>query len=228
MAITSATSAPRKAQKSQKAHYHKGLSRDEILEVALDVLREGSLDSLTLARVAQRLGVSAPAVYQYFPNKEALLAAAAAAGFRRLIGIYQQAGREQTELNGWIRARGRAFLQFALDEPALHQLMYRYRFADRHAYPDLIEAEDACFATSVARIGDGSGRRPQFRSPQSARDFPVSMTIWAAFHGLASIIADGVDGHRRMPDKQTIEKLAADVADVLTQKIQVKLLPPED
>lgn len=217
-----AISAPRP---QPKARYHKGLSREDILDAALDILRDGGLDQLTLARVAKLLGVSAPAVYHHFPNKEALLASAAALGFRHLTRLYDEIGRKQADLNAWIRARGRIYLQFAFDEPGLHQAMYRYRFTDRHAYPELIEAENACFGSSVARIADGTCREPQFMSHNSFRDYPVSMTIWAAFHGLATIIADG---HMRVPNKKTIDKLAADIADVLTQQNHFELLPAGD
>lgn len=218
-----AVSAPRK---EPKARYHKGLSKEDILDAALAILHEeGSLDGLTLARVAKRLGVSAPAVYHHLENRDALFAATAALGFRHLTKLYEEVDRDQSDLNAWIRARGRVYLEFAFDEPALHQLMYRYRFENRHAYSELIEAEDACFGSSVARIDDGGGRRPRFRSHQTVRDYPVSMTIWAAFHGLATIIADG---HLRVGDRKLIEKLAADVADVLTHRRRIGLLPVDD
>ncbi len=53
------------------------LSLDEIVDSALDVLRESGLDSLTMRTVAGRLGVTPMAVYYYVDNKEDLLRLAA-------------------------------------------------------------------------------------------------------------------------------------------------------
>ena len=217
-----AVSAPRPKPTTR---YHKGLDRNDILDAALEILREGVFERLTLAAVAKRLGVSAPAVYHHFASKDALFAATAALGFRHLTSIYEQTGRDVSDLKTWIAKRGTIYLLFAFEEPALHHLMYRYRFEDRHAFPELIEAEDACFNSSVSRIAYGSVRKPRFGSQQSVRDHPVSMTIWATFHGLATIIADG---HMRIRNKSEIAKMATEVAAVLTQQNQFELIPADD
>jgi TetR/AcrR family transcriptional regulator, tetracycline repressor protein len=49
------------------------LDRQLILSQAFAVLNEGGLESLTLRRLAARLGVQAPAIYWHFKNKQELL-----------------------------------------------------------------------------------------------------------------------------------------------------------
>lgn len=49
------------------------LDRKTILGGAFAVLNEGGLESLTLRRLATRLGVQAPAIYWHFKNKQDLL-----------------------------------------------------------------------------------------------------------------------------------------------------------
>ena len=44
-----------------------------ILEVTADILEDGGVDALNTNLIAQRAGVSVGAVYQYFPNKGAIL-----------------------------------------------------------------------------------------------------------------------------------------------------------
>ncbi|MBC7989736.1 MAG: TetR/AcrR family transcriptional regulator [Luteimonas sp.] len=46
-----------------------------ILEACIRVLSEGGLERFTTTRVAERAGVSVGSLYQYFPNKQSLLAA---------------------------------------------------------------------------------------------------------------------------------------------------------
>ncbi len=50
-----------------------GLDRDTIVTAALDLLDEVGLDGLTLRRLAQKLGVQAPALYWHVRNKQELL-----------------------------------------------------------------------------------------------------------------------------------------------------------
>ena len=48
---------------------------DAIFEAAIQVLIANGLESVTTAQIAERAGVSVGTLYQYFPNKNALLAA---------------------------------------------------------------------------------------------------------------------------------------------------------
>ncbi|MEQ5839597.1 TetR/AcrR family transcriptional regulator [Paraburkholderia acidicola] len=46
---------------------------DELLEAAGEVIAERGFDAATMTRIAERAGASIGAVYQYFPNKDALV-----------------------------------------------------------------------------------------------------------------------------------------------------------
>lgn len=50
-------------------------SREAILNVAVNLLLEGGEAALSFRKLADRLGLSAPSLYTYFPNKQALLLA---------------------------------------------------------------------------------------------------------------------------------------------------------
>jgi AcrR family transcriptional regulator len=63
-----ATRSPRVAQKRKRA-------RREILDVAQRILLRDGPDAMTLASVAGELGMTKPAIYHYFPSKEALVRA---------------------------------------------------------------------------------------------------------------------------------------------------------
>src|SRR5215469_2256380 len=49
------------------------LSRELIVEAALEVVESGGGDALTMRRVADEIGVSASALYNYVANKEELV-----------------------------------------------------------------------------------------------------------------------------------------------------------
>jgi len=60
------------------------LSRDHILDAALELLAEAGLGALTMRALARRLGIDPMAVYHYFADKDALLGAAADRSFAAL------------------------------------------------------------------------------------------------------------------------------------------------
>jgi AcrR family transcriptional regulator len=49
------------------------LSRDEILAIALPLLARDGVDGLTLRAVAERIGISSPALYHYFSGRDDLI-----------------------------------------------------------------------------------------------------------------------------------------------------------
>lgn len=49
--------------------------REQLLDAARELIRSEGADSLTLARIADRAGVTKPLVYQHFGTKAAVLAA---------------------------------------------------------------------------------------------------------------------------------------------------------
>ncbi|MBB3291060.1 MULTISPECIES: TetR/AcrR family transcriptional regulator C-terminal domain-containing protein [unclassified Rhizobium] len=59
------------------------IDRNQIVDVALTILNEVGIDSLSTRLIAQRLGVQQPALYWHFKGKQALLAAMNAEMLRR-------------------------------------------------------------------------------------------------------------------------------------------------
>jgi AcrR family transcriptional regulator len=71
-------------------------SVDAILEATLQVLLDVGKERLTTTRVASRAGVSVGTLYQYFPNKRALLQAALKRHLDRVTEAVEQVCQEQT------------------------------------------------------------------------------------------------------------------------------------
>jgi AcrR family transcriptional regulator len=64
--------------------HKKLLSADEILNVAIRMVEEGKSAGLSLRAVATALGVKAPSIYRYFPDKSALELAVATETLQRM------------------------------------------------------------------------------------------------------------------------------------------------
>ncbi|HYM69483.1 MAG TPA: helix-turn-helix domain-containing protein, partial [bacterium] len=67
-----------------KRSYHHGDLREALLRAAIDLVADVGPRGFTLREVARRAGVSHNAPYRHFRDKEELIAAVAAEGFREL------------------------------------------------------------------------------------------------------------------------------------------------
>lgn len=124
------------------------------VEAALDICLSGAADRLTLGAVAQAIGCSAPALYRYFPSREALLLAVHDEGFRRLFTAKQAAGAAAgDDPVARLRLGGLAYVAFAFDNPDLYELM----FMDRGPHHRLVE-----LAASGEDVSDHARRALDF------------------------------------------------------------------
>lgn len=168
-----------------RASYHHGHLRQALIEAGLDVLKGSSAQDLSLRDLARRTGVSANAVYRHFDSKEALLAALAAEGFRRLQAVQAQAVAGQPDADAGLRVAGRAYVQFAIDHPALFRLMYGGFTAGQTA-PELVDASMAGMQAAVAMVAAHVGL-----PADDARVLPHVLLAWAITHGLGHLALGG-------------------------------------
>src|SRR5215470_10112984 len=72
----------------------------EIVTVARQLLEEEGLDSYSMRKLADRLGVRAPVIYKYFASKSALVAALTSSDhpLTAMAGIYRAYGRDNPNL----------------------------------------------------------------------------------------------------------------------------------
>ena len=91
---------------------HLAARREQIIEAAMTRFAEGGFHSTGMAEVIAATGLSAGAVYRYFPSKEALIRAiveervlsAAAAAFERILDVAQGA---YAKMRGYLAAVAR-------------------------------------------------------------------------------------------------------------------------
>ncbi len=93
-----------------------------ILEATAQVLVDRGFDRTTTDAIAERAGVSIGTLYQYFPNKEALVDALIKAHAEELLTVVETAlqGCAQASLEATLRALVRAGLDAHRVNPPLH------------------------------------------------------------------------------------------------------------
>jgi hypothetical protein len=80
---------------------------------------------------------------------------------------------------------GRAYVEFALRNPAYFQAMFRADAVPLDRYPDARKREDEAFGKLVEGIGQAFANQPT-----EARQ-AIAVTCWAMVHGLATLILEG-------------------------------------
>lgn len=111
------TPAQRRRQRERAA------ARETILSAALDVARRDGWDAVTMRRLAEEIDYSANFAYRYFTGRDDILLALVRAGFARLRDAMATAGKHAGSAAA-VRSAGHAYLDFALADPDLYQLMY--------------------------------------------------------------------------------------------------------
>jgi len=92
---------------------------------ATRLFAERGVESVSLKEIADAVGCRAPALYRYFPDKDALLLAVHDEGFRRLYAAkLETEGADDPTPFERLRLGGLAYVRFALDNPALYELMF--------------------------------------------------------------------------------------------------------
>lgn len=105
--------------------FHHGDLRQALLGAAGAQLRAVGPDRFSLRETAREVGVSPAAAYRHFADKGALLAELAGQGFSRLAAVMETAiAAAGEDPVARLRASGRAYVAFALQEPAVFSLMF--------------------------------------------------------------------------------------------------------
>ncbi len=186
-----------RASGAHKSGYHHGDLRAALIRAGLALLEKRDADDLGLREVARAVGVSAASVYRHFPNKEALLQALAAEGLKRL-GEAQRAASEAA--GGGIAgfaATGKAYVAFALANPALFRVIFSRAEPEPAGGPSEKEDEASQLLMEFATAMAGHANTEEARV--------IATQSWALVHGLAVLILD-----KRLPNDTA---LVGDVID---------------
>jgi AcrR family transcriptional regulator len=159
--------------------YHHGDLRRALIKKGLERLKKGPADALSLREIARGVGVSATAVYRHFPDKAALLGALCEEGDHLLAEAFREAMAKAKPGHDAFDAMGRAYVRFALKNPALFRLMMSPSGARR--------GEGEAGGMLVDTLQELGGPR----LTKAQRDVQ-RLKAWSVVHGLAMLMLDGL------------------------------------
>ena len=180
--VTMSTSNDRPSKRSTRKRYHHGDLRAALVDAGLALLADRNADDLSLRELAREVGVSATAVYRHFPDKHALMSALAAEGLHQLSvaqhAAYDAVGGGPRGFN----ATGRAYVRFALANPALFRLI----FSHPSRAGKLSRGDDDVPDAMAFLRANASALAPTGIDPMA-----IALHGWSVAHGLAMLMLDG-------------------------------------
>jgi AcrR family transcriptional regulator len=142
----------------------------EIVTVARELLEEDGWETLSMRRLAERLGIKAPSIYKHLPDKQALENALISDGFAEQAALFEQAIADAHDPLG---ALATAYREFARRHPHLYRLM-----TERPLQRD--------------RLTPGAEQRAGLTVYDAAgRDVDLARATWAFAHGMTILELNG-------------------------------------
>lgn len=168
------------AQRRQRNREEMG---ESILDAARAVMREHSVAALNLHEVARRVGIRAPSLYGYFPNRAAMYDAL----FRLGLGLFAQHRDQALEgkTEAWERLEASivSYMTFAQQSPELWYLLFERPVPGFTPSERSMDESRAMLGTATSYVEEAmtSGAMVPGIPVEQARDFVI-----AVMHGLAA------------------------------------------
>jgi AcrR family transcriptional regulator len=191
-------------------------TRERILRESREVLRERGITGFSMRGVAERVGVTATALYRHFEDKDALLATLLAQGFSTFSSYLMRALAGKTPLER-LRRAGYAYFDFALEHPHDYALMFMTPCRElglKSVSEGAKSRMDATFLFLVDRVKECvSAGVCEAHEPRT-----VALNIWAEVHGLSCLRLNGQLA-------ELDERAFHDCVDFMLDRVEVSLHP---
>ncbi len=160
--------------------------RAEIGAAAADLYARAGEDGITIREIAKATGRSPMGLYRYFGDREEIIAFLRADAFERFSDALEDAFESGKDAFTRARAVGRAYLDFALENPDAYRLMFDMRRPDDSAYPVLAKASARANQTVTRHVKDLA--KAGIVHGDTER---IGASMWAAAHGVVVLYLAG-------------------------------------
>lgn len=157
-------------------------TRMNILKASLDILKDEGWAALSMRRIAEKIDYTAPVIYEYFSNKDAILQELTRIGFVKLATRMEEARNLSTTPEGQLEAMWLAYWAFAFAYKELYQIMYGVEM-------NCCSAEKSCpdYDRPMNMLWD---KIEEITPPERRTEDYIDRkyyTFWSVVHGLISI-----------------------------------------
>lgn len=175
--------------------------RARLCGLALGIVDREGREACSLRRVAAEAGVSRGTPYSYFADKEALLDAVRVATLGLLADACETALAAGADVAARLRGVGAAYVDFALEHPALYALIFE---------PAPASAEQTAAVGRYRQLAQSPLVEAEALGLSVLPPERLAMVLWAATHGLLSLHRAG-----KLHHGVSFETVLADLRDTL-------------
>ena len=157
--------------------------RQRILKAAMELFAKGGYDNVTMRRMAEKIEYSPGTIYLYFKNKNDIMLQLCYQGFEQLLALQEELDQVSQPLER-LSIGGRYYISFALENPELYELMFSTEEIVQKTVPDEESVPLKSFrkfekhVQKCMDVGVFSGEDAE----------ATTIALWAALHGLASLL----------------------------------------
>src|ERR1700761_239982 len=153
--------------------------RARIGAAATALYAAGGVGAITIRDIARTLGRSPMGLYRYFADREEILAFVRARAFDQFSDQLEAAFASGGDTFARARAVGRAYLDFARQNPNAYRLMFDLDPPDEAKHPDLRRAGKRAGETVTRHVRDLAAAGIVHGEPLA-----IGNALWAAAHGV--------------------------------------------
>jgi len=157
-------------------------TRENILDAALEIVKEEGWQSLSMRKIADKIEYTAPIIYEYFANKEGILLELTRTGYIILGKDLREIMAKHTDPVIQLEAMWIGYWNFAFDNKELYRLMYGVDMicCDMKKSMPEAEASNRLFFETIEKVIAKENNSEEL----VCRKF---YTFWSVIHGLISI-----------------------------------------
>jgi AcrR family transcriptional regulator len=160
----------------------KEATRSSILDASLQIMKEEGWDALSMRKIADKIEYTAPVIYEYFANKDAILLELARKGFLLLAREVLRAKELHADPVSQLEKMWQAYWKFAFDEQELYRVMFGVGAKCCNLVEKLPEGELAASMIKTVihqLIGSDTAKQDEIETTYYA--------FWSLTHGLVSL-----------------------------------------
>jgi AcrR family transcriptional regulator len=180
-------------------------TRQEAKRIALEQLAEDGVAGISVNAIGKRMGVTGPALYRYFANRDALLTELISDGYHELADTLERAIAAGGSPVDRLRAGARAMRAWALATPHLYLLLFGTPIPGYEAPAHTLDAASRSMAALLSAAGADTrppgqgtldrqvtawGERMGY-GDRTARQLHWGLVVWSRLHGHLSLEVTG-------------------------------------
>ncbi len=195
--------------------------REKILESALDIIVIKGLDGLTMRNLAQKTGMTAPNLYNYFSNKDEIYIHIVIRGFEMLHADLKATCNLYEDKTTRLRAMIDTYMAFGMNKPRYYDIMFTRptpKYDDyvgtplektsEIEYKISMEIADLALKSAAEAMGPSAGKEILTRR---------LVQIWSLMHGMITLNNSQVMGYVAETPDNVYKKIIDEFIDSLTK-----------